>query len=518
VPHKDELNHVLAARALLEGGTLEIAPGASPYDRAWGFTYLVAGIFRVAGESLVAGRVPSLLAGAALALALFLWVRSEVGRAGGWVAALLMIFSPVSLMLSQWIRFYTIHALLFFVACVLVYWAFSDAPVARRNRMWMVVGALTCLVLALHLQLLTIVGIAGLGVWVLLVGIPEAFRQVSGPGRRAWLVGGLLALALAAVAVFVLSGSGERLRTMAGAADLWAMGSVDHTRYYHDRLLGQYPTLWTLFPLALLIAASSRWRAALLCASVFGVTFVALSMVAWKVERYIFFALPMFFAVWGIALGTAMPWLADRARTALRAASGRALPPRLESTAVAIALAAVALFAAFGNSASSYALKIMTTDDAEWRAPDAYRGNSDWVAAGTVLAPDLAQADAVLGSYDVTAIYGLGRLDYLLRRVGSTDGDVPDFHVRSKSGVPIVSTPEALDLVMSCHRSGLVFIEEGHYGAEWSVTLDLVRHLEANGERLELPEKWRLIAFRWAAPEVASIGSCDDLLGGAPPR
>jgi hypothetical protein len=36
VPHKDELNHVLAARALLERGTLEIVAGAAPYDRAWG--------------------------------------------------------------------------------------------------------------------------------------------------------------------------------------------------------------------------------------------------------------------------------------------------------------------------------------------------------------------------------------------------------------------------------------------------------------------------------------------------
>jgi hypothetical protein len=115
-----------------------------------GFTYLVAGIFRVFGESLVTGRLPALFAGAALALALFVWVRSEVGRLGGWVATLPMIFSPLGLMLSQWVRFYTIHSLLFFVACMLVYRAASSAATPGLTRVALAAGAAVCLALALH--------------------------------------------------------------------------------------------------------------------------------------------------------------------------------------------------------------------------------------------------------------------------------------------------------------------------------------------------------------------------------
>jgi 4-amino-4-deoxy-L-arabinose transferase-like glycosyltransferase len=508
VPHKDELNHVLAARALLETGTLEIAAGAAPYDRAWGFTYLVAGIFKLFGESLVAARAPALLAGAVLAAAIFLWVRSEVGRLGGWVAALLMAVSPLALMLSQWVRFYTLHALLFFVACILVFLAMSSAPVARRTRGLLVTGAAVCLAIALHLQILTVIGIAGLGLWAVLVGLPEAFGQVSSRRSRLWLAGGLTALALVSVGAMTLMGFFGWLRAMASHSDLWVMDRGP--RYYHYVFHDRYPTLWALFPLAVVISAATRWRATLLCASVFGVAIVAHSLAAWKDERYLFYVLPMFFATWGMAVGTATPWVAGRARLALRAAARRTLPERTERTVVGIVLISVALFAAIGNPATgSYSVKMMIVGDAGGVGVS-YRSNPDWAAAGAALAPEVARADAVLGSYDVTAIYGLNRLDYLLRRVGSSAGDVPDFHIRSKTGVPIVSTPGALALVMGCHRDGLIFIERGHYGATWSVTPELVRHLEANTERVQVPVGWRLAVFRWTTP-AAPAASCDAL-------
>lgn len=511
VPHKDELNHLLAARALLETGTLEMAPGASPYERAWGFTYLVAGVFRLVGENLVAGRVPALLAGAALAVVIFWWVRREAGRLGGWVAGLLMIFSPVAIMLSQWIRFYTIHALLFVAACLLVFQAMSSAPQTFRTRASMLAAAVICLLLALHLQVLTLVGAAALGLWVVLVGLPAAYRRVSSPGSRLWLTAGLSLLAVTLVAAVVLSGFLDHLRGLAGYADLWALERTDDTRYYHRLLLGQYPTLWTLFPLALLIAAASRWRAALLCATVFGAAFVVHSLAAWKAERYLFYALPLFFAAWGIAVGSATPWVMQRARMALRAATRKPLPARAEGVIIALILAGVALFAAFGNPASSYAVKVMTVGDAEWRGWGGYRGNPDWVAAGNAVAADLARADVVMGSYDVTALYALNRLDYLLRRVGSTEGDVPDFHIRSKSGVPIVSTPGALQLVMTCYRSGLIFIERTHHGADWSVTPELVHHLEEHAELIPLPEEWRLFVYRWSTSDPQEAAACEAL-------
>jgi hypothetical protein len=507
VPHKDELNHVLAARALLERGTLEIVAGAAPYDRAWAFTYLVAGIFRVFGESLIAARLPALIAGAILASALFLWVRSEVGRLGGWIAALLMVVSPMALVLSQWVRFYTIHALLFFLACILVYQALSSARLPRRTRGWLIAVAVMCLALALHLQVLTVIGTAGLVLWAVLVGLPEGFSRVPSRRGRWWLAGSLTALALAAIAALAVSGFLGWLRVMAGYVDLWAMDRGP--RYYHYVLYDRYPTLWALLPLALVIAAAARWKATLLCGCVFGVAIVGHSLAAWRDERYLFYVLPMFFAAWGIAVGAATPWVAERARLALRAAAGRRLPERAEKSLAAIVLVGIAIFAAIGNPATaSYPIKMMIRGDvgSGWD-----RQHPDWVAAGAALAPEVAQADVILASYDVTAVYALNRLDYLLRRVGTAERDRTDFSIRGKTKVPVISTPQALEAVMSCHRTGLVFIERSHFGAPWSVTPQLARYLEANTEQVHLPVEWRLIVFRWVTPAPPVDDSCPPL-------
>jgi 4-amino-4-deoxy-L-arabinose transferase-like glycosyltransferase len=510
VPHKDELNHVLAARALLERGTLEIVAGAVPYDRAWVFTYLVAGIFRVFGESLIAARMPALIAGAVLASALFLWVRSEVGRLGGWVAALLMVVSPLALVLSQWVRFYTIHALLFFLACILVYRALSSARLRRRTRGGLLAMAVICLALAVHLQVLTVIGIAGLGLWAVLVGLPEGFRRVPSRQGRWWLASGLTALALVAMAALAVSGLFGWLRDMAGHVDLWAMNRSP--RFYHYLLHDRYPTLWALLPLALVIAAAARWRAALLCACVFGVAIVAHSLAAWRDERYLFYVLPMFFAAWGMAVGAAAPWVAERTRLAVRAAFGRRLPARAEKSLAVLALVAIALFAALGNPATAtYPIKMMIRGDAGSSVWDRFRQHSDWVSAGAALAPEVAQADVIVASYDITAVYGLNRLDYLLGRAGSARGDRPDFWIKGKTGAPLISTPQALGAVMACHRTGLVFIERTTFGAPFGVTPQLARYLEANAEQVHLPEEWRLVVFRWDNPTAPVDISCPTL-------
>jgi hypothetical protein len=64
---------------------------------------------------------------------------------------------------------------------------------------------------------------------------------------------------------------------------------------------------------------------------------------------------------------------------------------------------------------------------------------------------------------------------------------------------------------MSCHRTGLVFIERSHLGAPWSVTPQLVSYLESNAERVRLPDQWRMIVFRWVTPALRVDDSCPTL-------
>jgi hypothetical protein len=514
VPHKDELNHVLAARSLLENGTLEFVPGGAPYTRAWGFTYLVAGLFRMFGESLAVGRLPAVLAGAGLVLLLFLWVRSEAGRSGAWFAALLLTFVPVSLQLSQWVRFYTPHALLFFAGCLLVYRLLSRPLPDRRRGIGLAAAAVLCFGVAWHLHRLTVIGVAGLGLWMACVAPPLIAWRFPRRRERAIIAAATAGAVLLTAAWFVFSGYAQMLLGLAGHAPVWAQARVGDVRFYHQIHLDLYGPLWTLFPLAALLALAARPKAALLAVCVFGVAFTTHSLVAWKQERYLFYALPFLFALWGMALGSVLPWLKARLRGLLRAGPTRALPAGARDLAVMVLLVGAAGFAALGTPAVSYGHKMLTVPDAEWAMHwGTYRGEPDWRAAARLLGPRVADAEVVVGSHDVAAFHGLGRLDYLLRRSEDDEADSGEIGVRGKIRVPVVSSPGALTTVIDCQRSGIVLIERGHWRNPWVVTPAMVEVLEAHATPIPLPEGWRLVAYHWeSSASVADPRACAELV------
>src|SRR5690606_13006916 len=109
VPLYDELLHVLAARGVLETGEPVIGDGA--YRRSELFTRVVALSFARLGQSLVAARVPALLAAATLVALVGAWVARRIGLFAGIAAAAILASAPETIQLSVLARFYTLHAL-----------------------------------------------------------------------------------------------------------------------------------------------------------------------------------------------------------------------------------------------------------------------------------------------------------------------------------------------------------------------------------------------------------------------
>jgi hypothetical protein len=518
VAQKDELNHVLAARVLV-GDPLENLP-ASWNERGWGFTYLVAGMFRVFGESLVTGRIPALVFGAMTVAALFLWVRSEAGRIGAWFAAMLLAFSPLSLQYSQWMRFYTMYALLFLVICLLFYRLFSPLPIGLRQRAALACGALVALywVEPLTGTGTVIIGLGGLGLWVLLTGGPRLFHGLPSHRTRVCVAVGLLVLAAVAVGTAFQIGLVERLMFRASYVDLWAEAERSNYLFYHDLFFKDYPLLWMLFPFAAAVAIAARPRAALLCICVFCVAFLAHSVVASKAARYLFYVLPMFFAIWGIAVGRSVPWLRSRLQNRF-SSMNRPIPPSAYRALGVTILTALVLYPAVIRPALKYGLTMLTTGEAEWTGWGRYHQHPDWVAAGTALAPMVRQADVVIASYDVTAFYALGRIDYLMRRAYSHWVQLlPEFAPGGRLWRPIFSTPESLSRVMACHGNGLVFLERADIRRDVLGIPALVPYLDAHAAKVDLPDDWGMIVYTWqrSEPAPASAG-CASLPGPGRP-
>ena len=290
----DETFHLLAARSWLEDATFAIADGE--YRRSTLFTVLVAEAYRLFGESVFVARLPSVLAGTLWVVAIFLWTSAVAGSAAGWIAALFFCFSPVSLFLSQFIRFYALHGVCFFVLTCGWYLLITSNLSVRKT-----IGVLTVVIfsalIALHLQVTTLIGLFAIGIWTA-VELARQWLSIDKPSLRLKLMVLLYAGTLLCAILLLITDGGRLL-------DLYSSGAVfaaqeesgRNIAAYHQILVGSYPTLWTLFPLGFLLALRRSARE-----FVFAVSFVLHSFAGRTAERYIAYAIPYFFVIWAIAL------------------------------------------------------------------------------------------------------------------------------------------------------------------------------------------------------------------------
>jgi len=504
-PYVDELNHVMAAHSLLERGTLELVPGGEPYTRARLFTWLVAALFRVFGESLAVARIPAVLAGAALVTALFVWVRGVAGRGAAWTAAMLFCFQPQSLYLSQLARFYTIQTFCFFVAATMVYRVVTDRTLPRARVVQLSVAALLLLLLALHFQVITIVGVASVMAWAV------ADRACTSLTRPQLLRASVALLVLVAIAAFAIRrGALANQLALFSYVDEWAASNRTNFRYYHDIFLDQYATIWTLFPLLALLAISRNGRAALFCLVPFVFVFVAHSIAAWKAERYLFSVMPMFFAVAGIGISEGARLLRPGIDRALDWLAGHSLAPRARSAAVALIAAFVVGFAAIGNGSTSYAIKMFRVSDADWQLALLYRGQPDWDAAHSVLGPAADSAAVVVSSSELKSMYYLHRSDVLLSvdLLGDPRNPGGEYSTFRKLARPVVSTEASLKELRACFPTGLLLAEQGQWRTPWGIQPAVADYIEATMTPVALPASARIIAYRWREPVADVTANC----------
>ena len=298
LPQYDELYHFLAARGIRDHGMPVIADGV--YDRAEGFTWLVAVAIKTFGDSLVAARVPSLLASAGLLMLMTIWVTRRVDLLAGITAAIVLCLLPATLDLAVFIRFYTLHALLVMGMSIALYEA--AAPERRlEQRIGLAVVAAALLLLAMHFQVTTLIAFAaaaaGVGTVLLLDHWKIAVRFV---GRHPiWTTAGAVVAVVGGSLALSELGMVDALRT----APLWASPSANRPQYYLQEIARDAPLLWPMFPVAVLVALFfGNRRLTVFCV-------VALLLRAGgaldsrcKELRYVYYALPFLCVIWGCAM------------------------------------------------------------------------------------------------------------------------------------------------------------------------------------------------------------------------
>jgi hypothetical protein len=490
----DEYYHLLAARSWAETGTLAVGEGV--YPRAAWFSVLVGWVFGIFGESVFTARLPGAVTLTLWVLAMFLWVRSVAGQAAAWIASLAFCLSPVVLINGVMVRFYGIAGLLFWIGCAGAFFALSRGrPLAHR--IVLALGSLALLDLAHYASSLSRLYIACLALWVagaLAVGWKDTRRN------RAFLAA---AAALLIVGVSWAIGSGWFHVHWAfyQRAPLWAMERGTDVQWYEGLLKGEYPTLWTLLPVAAILSVARQPALGTMAVVIFGGGFLLLSLGGAKAERFILPIMPFFFVLWGIAAAELVPPLRRRVSTILSLVPVRREFSRIralgENALLLLALAFVLVmnpaFARVGDVLSHQAGSLDRLPQGAGASPEA------WEQVADFLRPLMDEVDVVITANSVQSLYHLGDYDFAMRPTVIEEISPPeDFGLDLRTGRPAISTLESLRQVVEGHLSGLVFGESWRWRHPVEgFTEEVTDYIETNMEAVPIPRSLGVRAYRW---------------------
>jgi hypothetical protein len=504
MPLQDEMHHVLAGQSMAATGKPRIAEGV--YTRGLLYTWLVAQSFKLFGVSLAAARVPSLVCMALLVPLLFVWLRREAGSVAAWIGAGLFLVSPFTVEVAQFSRFYAPQTLALFVGAVLVYEALKRP--ARFGRLAALLAvALPFLGLAIYLQPTTLLGLAGLGLWAAgAVLLPWLSDPTVRRARKWQALAGLALLATLALLGLRATGTLQDLWQTYRSVPVFNLRSRNDFWYYHAWYMLLYPTLWTLTGVVGVAAAARSPRPGWFLLVTFAVSFVLTSFGGPKGVRYLAYAQPFLFALWGVGLaalagplGRFVAGLREQLAAGMTAVHGGGRE-RLATLALGLALLSVV-------AVNPFLLRTVTLV-AEIPLPTE-NPTARWPAAEAALRPWLDRAEVVVTTEELGTLFFLGRYD--IRFSPSKLGEQPrgsrhEFGRDFRTGRPIIGTNESMQLVLDCFASGLVLGPIVDWGKPHLINRELAGIIAARAQPVELPQGSHMFAYAWARERPARDG------------
>jgi len=505
-PHPDELYHILAARGLLEVGEPRIAEGL--YIRAYPFTWIVAQSFALFGESLTSARLPSVVATALLVAVLFLWLWREAGPVAAWLGAGLYATSPFAVQIAQFSRFYAIQSLFFLIGGLLVY-ELLFRPGSWGRKLLLGFAAAASFAFAAELQPTTLMGIAAVAAWALPIA---GWRWLQGGGlsagrQRVLLVVGIVLVALVGLGLAWESGVLARAWHMYRSTPLFNAANRNQFWFYHARYILFYPTLWTAVGVLAVAGLAFFPRPGWFALVLFAVAFLLNSFAGPKSLRYIAYAQPFMFVIWGLGLVAIWPWLRSgiaklRDRLVQLLGAWFSHPRQLAHSLIGLALGFLVLANPFWLRTATVIADIPVPPE---------KPQADWRKAKAALLPWLERAAVVVDTEELGPLYFLGRHDILYSP--SKFGELPpgrrrDFGRDVRTGRPVIGSLEALERVFRCYRSGLFLAPEAHRGVPYLLNADLQALLARYAEPIELPADAHVLAYAWQHAGASASGEC----------
>jgi hypothetical protein len=504
----DEYYHLLAGRSWAADGTVTVGDGR--YGRQAWFSALVGWVFRTFGEGLTQARMVSAVFQVAWVTVVFAWVRREAGRTAAWTAALLLATSPIVLVNSVMVRFYSVNSLLVTLSALALYGGMKPRVPAGR-RVGALAGAIALGWVSYRITGLTRIWVSGLLLWSAGVAVLAAYRS----GKRN-TVFALMGLGGAAVIAFLwISGWFSETWAVYQSAPVWADRRATDVRWYADLLLDDYPTMFTLLPLAGLLAIRRKPALGTLAVTAFLTALLLLSGAGPKSERYLLPVLSFFFILWGMAIAELVPAMLGWGRRFVEELvgetkldwPGRVVPPTLVAGVILFVLATNVGF----TRARMWPRGLLASVD----RPSQARGVSfrEWEAVAEDLGALMEEVDVVVTSNTLHLLYHVGDYDYGMHPTIIPEVQPPEeFGIDPRDGRPTISHLESLKTIVARNETGLVVGERWRWGSPSAgFTPDVAEYVYDTMLPVPTPSSTPLVVYRWGS---AGHESPDGALGG----
>ena len=501
----DELYHLLAAHSANVDGTLRLADGE--YARTEYYTRFIGFLFGVFGESISVARASSSIIMGLFIVAVFYSLRRMIGVREALLSAAVLAVLPSTIYFAQFVRFYAMHELVFWLGLIGAFTIFTT------RLSWLpLVGLAVCtgafLWLAYYLQVISLIGFVALLSWVFLYLIYQ-WIFIS---KREWLETSLLALSLLLgvliVAFIAYTGKASALWSDFRYAAPWSAENKDNILFYSRYFRHYYPTFWTLFPIACLVALYHKPKPAFFFVWIFCFSIVIFSLGGMKDERYIIHLLPLAVAIWSICFVALLPKLL----TLISGALG-AIPWFKSNDIVAyLFIAGVSGFIVINNQAFPASFHLLNGQQ--------YRHEiGDWSLSEKTVLPLVEKADVVLTTNELESQYYFNRFDFNFSRNRLLESDhvktgasLKEFSTDFRTGRPVISNMDSLNLVLNCYRKG-VFLGDSRkwYKDGKALGSEGVALLERLATRVTVDPDSRLVVFAWQREELYSEEECSTL-------
>jgi hypothetical protein len=383
----------------------------------------------------------------------------------GFVAGLLIALNPAVIAASQYIRFYSLHALIFFIFAAMVF-----ILVAHRRRLSLGTSVALGIIAAVmflfanHLQVLSQVGLLAVVLGTATILVPDVFKFLR---RQAPWISLLLVMAALAVTILGIYAVDvvDKLQTLRSGPG-WAQGHEYKYFFYHHMLRNWLPVLWPMMVILAVLSVAQWPRSSIYFLVTFVFIFIVLSIAGVKAERFMAHALPFLFIPMAAGLVTGIQLIIGFLRHRLAQSSGwHRGHPLLTTVPVAITVGVVAIGAIHDPIARGVIR--MVTDSGYVKMFGGYGRKADWPAAAEEIREAVKDHPVVVSSSGVKAAYYLGDFSFELNSSVMLETDTgEEFGLDPRTGRQVISSMDSiLRIVHGCGPT-LVIIEPFHHRKE----------------------------------------------------